>query len=149
MTASLHALISATFWQPPTTLNRSYPLIHYCNPLEPHGELQQPPLPLVSANFWQLSTDRDSSSPPLRFCLSAHHSMQQPFPFPPLNTLKSSIFTYLNLPIGKTSSFQENVPYDVVESAASRICLFPSPFLRESGGDDVSLHDARNFVARH
>ncbi len=49
----------------------------------------------------------------------------------------------------KDSSFQENVPYDVAEPAASKICLFPSPFLRKSGGDDNSLHDARNFVARH
>ncbi len=47
------------------------------------------------------------------------------------------------------SSFQENVPNDAAEPAASRICLFPSPFLRERGGDDNYLHDARNFVARH
>ena len=45
--------------------------------------------------------------------------------------------------------FQENVPYDAAEPAASRTCLFPSPFLRESGGDEGSLHDARNFVAGH
>ena len=32
------------------------------------------------------------------------------------------------------SSFQENVPNDAAEPAASRICLFLSPFLRESGG---------------
>jgi hypothetical protein len=47
----------------------------------------------------------------------------------------------------QNSSFQENVPNDAAEPAASRRCLFPSPFLRESGGDDSSLHDARNFDA--
>jgi hypothetical protein len=47
----------------------------------------------------------------------------------------------------RNSSFQENVPNDVAEPAASRTCIFSSPFLRESGEDGVSLPDARNFVA--
>ncbi len=38
---------------------------------------------------------------------------------------------------------------DAAEPAASRICLFPSHFLRESGGDDGFLRVARNFVAQH
>ena len=33
-------------------------------------------------------------------------------------------------------SFQENVSNDAAGPAASIICLFPSPFIGESGGDD-------------
>ena len=43
------------------------------------------------------------------------------------------------------SNFQENVPYDAAEPAASRTCLFPSPFLRESGRGGDSLPTAPNF----
>ena len=56
------------------------------------------------------------------------------------------MYTTENVP---KSKFHENVPYDAAEPAASRIYLFPSPFLMKSGGDDNSLQDARNFVARH
>jgi len=62
-----------------------------------------PSLPLTSALFWQTPTDYDSSSPPLRVYLSAHHSIQQPFPLSPLNTWKLYIFVRLNLPSSSTT----------------------------------------------
>ena len=44
---------------------------------------------------------------------------------------------------------QENALNVAADPAASITCLFPFPFLRESGGDDDSLPIARNFSARY
>jgi len=43
----------------------------------------------------------------------------------------------------ENSNFRENISNDAAEPAASRTCLFPSPFLRERGGDGDSLLTVR------
>jgi hypothetical protein len=49
----------------------------------------------------------------------------------------------------KSWKIQENALDVTADPAASRTCLFPSPFLRESGGDGDSLPTACNFGVRY
>jgi hypothetical protein len=44
-----------------------------------------------------------------------------------------------------TYKIQENALNVAADPAASRTCIFPSPFLRESGGGGDSLPTARDF----
>ena len=61
--------------------------------------------------------------------------------------LKSPEASLAMLRIHNSRKIQENALIDVADPAASRTCLFPSPFPRESGGDGDSLPTARNFGA--